>query len=153
MPADPGPPQNEGDYNALRRLAEQPQQPSGQNALQWLRRAYNSVDEAGDQFASGVRTPLFEGPTQFAAAHLPQWMLDYVDWLNNVLVDKGAPLARMPEGGIPEFQRQRMAELEKAGVTRSMPYVAGVSLGSAVPGVGWWRMLDRLYNTQHPREK
>jgi hypothetical protein len=86
MPADPGAPQNEGDYkaqrwdyNALRWLAELPQPQSSQNALQLLQRAYGSVDEAGDKFASGLRTQLFEGPTQFASAHLPQWLTDYVN--------------------------------------------------------------------------
>ena len=84
----------------------------------------------GEKFLSGVRTSLVEGPTQLATHVLPASVSGAIDRFNNYLADLGAPLGRVPEGGIDEYERQRQSELERSGTAGALPYVAGEVAGT-----------------------
>jgi hypothetical protein len=79
---------------------------------------------------SGVRTALVEGPTQLAAHVMPASVSGAIDRFNNYLADLGAPLGRVPEGGIDEYERQRQSELGRSGTAGSPSYIAGEIAGT-----------------------
>jgi hypothetical protein len=93
-----------------------------------------------EKFTSGVRSTLVEGPTQLAEHLLPAGVSRAINALNNWLADQGAPLGRVPEGGIDEYERRRQTELEKNKTAGSWPNTFGEIAGATIPlaaiGVG-----------------
>jgi hypothetical protein len=59
----------------------------------------------------GAMNPVF-GLTQLATAAMPASVVKAGNEFNNWLVDKGVPLARVPEGGIDELTRKREDEYQ-----------------------------------------
>jgi hypothetical protein len=108
-----------------------------------------ATDETEAQYQAGVNRQLFAGGVreaigagaEFLSRILPQGVTDTINSINNRLADLGAPLARVPAGGIPQMEQQRQASM---AALRAQPHAFGVEeTGEMLPvaplgtGAGW----------------
>lgn len=68
-------------------------------------------DSSAERFGTGMRDPL-EGATQDLYNVTPKPIRNAVDTANNYLSDKGFPLAKIPPGGMNQFEKQREAKIQ-----------------------------------------
>lgn len=83
-----------------------------------------------ERVGEGARDPL-EGSAQLLARIVPAPVERGINAANNWLADKTGLVARLPEGGMDEYERQREAEIQR-------------ERGGAAGTTDWWRIAGNV---------
>lgn len=120
-----------------------------------------------ERVGTGVMDPI-HGGAQLLTHMLPKGMVDFVNRMNNALADAGAPLARIPEGGVDESIKARETAYEASraaagstgvdwarlagnvvspvnlGISRLIPAVAAGATRAALGNIGGGAAMSAL---------
>lgn len=86
---------------------------------------------AADRFGTGVRD-IVGGAAQLASHVMPKGLEQAINALNNTLADAGVPLARIPEGGVDQMERDRARQIEQERAA------------AGEKGTDWWRVGGQM---------